>query len=55
MQLPFLGEEEFALFVEQLKERLPVTFRVNPNFLYVQNFIDMLEDPEFILKSSKGF
>jgi len=47
-QLPQMDAKEFSEFNLKLQERLPVTFRVNPNLLFIDNFINVLQDPMFI-------
>lgn len=45
-----MGEEEFIAFREKLKDRLLVTFRINPNLLNIKSVQDIFVDPEFLAK-----
>lgn len=42
--------EEYAEFRSVLIEKLPVTLRVNSSQMQHERFIDILKDPQFVLK-----
>jgi len=41
-------ESEFASFLETLRVRLPVTFRINSNILNYEVFMEKVKDPNWI-------
>ena len=43
-----MKEEEFKVFEQTLKEKLPVTFRINTGELNHHKFSEMLRAPQFI-------
>jgi multisite-specific tRNA:(cytosine-C5)-methyltransferase len=54
MQLPFIGEQEFVEFTNTLKEKLPVTFRVNQTEVSHEVVCQMFTDKQFIKRYYLG-
>ena len=46
----FKDESEFQYFLNIMKERLPVTFRINNNIPNYQNFEETISHPDFVKK-----
>ena len=44
------SDEEFERFIKTLKDKLPVTFRVNPSLVNYQEMIKLFLDPDFVEK-----
>jgi hypothetical protein len=47
-----MGPDEFKLFENTLKEKLPVTFRLNSGEHNFEKVSEMLRDPDFITNST---